>query len=448
MDTVSAKLSKFALGLKFEDLSEEVLHKAKQMLLDTLGCALGGYKGEPSQITSRVVTSMGGAPESTIIGSGVKIPCANAALANGVMVRYLDFNDVYPGTSHPSESIPTSLAVGEKQHITGKELITSIVIGYELNQRLGDAIKLQFRHVKQFDFIYGAFCSPIIAGKLLGLTEKQMVNAVGISGSQVALGGTRLGEHMLKAITYPLSAQNGIKAALLAKEGFTAGKNVIEVFHQASGGDLDELAKLAEGEEKLKILKAGIKPYASEYMMHPWIEAVLTLQKEHRIKPEDIEIIQVKTFKRGLHLARPDAYHPQTREKADHSGVYCMAIALIEGNLGPDQFARQQWTDPKVLELMAKIKCTEDPELTELYPAKVPVIVEIHTQKSDVFNKRLDVNKGHPNNPMSDEEIQAKFRNLASKLMDDQKIDRVIDSVYNIEAEKDACDLMQLLAAG
>ena len=139
MEAVSEALSKFAVRLNFEDLSREVVHKTKQIVLDTLGCALGGYLSEPNRITRSVLRDLGGKPESSIIGSGEKTSSPNAALANCVMVRYLDFNDVYfnMGSCHPSENIPTALAVGEREHSSGKEVLTAIVIGFEVQQRFG-----------------------------------------------------------------------------------------------------------------------------------------------------------------------------------------------------------------------------------------------------------------------------------------------------------------------
>ncbi len=454
MDTVAAKLARLALGLKFEDLSDEVLHKAKQMLLDTLGCALGGYLSEPSKITRSVVGAWGGTPESTIIGVGARVPCTNAALANGVMVRYLDYNDIYTGPfngGHPSETIPTALAVGEKQHVTGRDLITVVVLGFELGMRFGDAFSPQrvFDHTQ-----YGAFCSPLIAGRLIGLTEEQMINAVGISGSHnLALGKAirTTGQiTMMKAMGYAFAAQSGITAALLAKEGLTGQGNVIELFielfNEVSEGDAVRLDRLTEGDEKLKILKTGIKPYASEFMIHSPIEALFKLLKEHPLQPDDIEEIHVKIYKRAfLGVARPERWQPQTRESADHSLPYCLAIALLEGDVSPDQFAREKWKNPKVLELMARIKCSEDPELTRSFHTIVPAVLEIRTKKGDIYTSRVDVNRGHPKNPMTDEELQAKFRRLASKLMAERQIRQVIDAVYNIEAESDACNLMQLL---
>ncbi|MFC1987910.1 MmgE/PrpD family protein [Chloroflexota bacterium] len=450
MDTVAAKLARLALGLKFDDLSEEVLKKAKQMLLDTLGCALGGYLSEPSMITRSVVEAWGGVPEATIIGVGLRVPCNNAALANGVMVRYLDFNDVYPGRGHPSEILPTILAVGEKQHIDGRELITTVALGYEIVMRIADALPHPpGSQLRLYDpNTQGAFCAPLVAGRLLGLTEEQMIKAVGISGSHnlALIHAFRAGGQitMMKAMGYGFAAQSGIMAALMAREGLTGQGDVIEIYNEAAGGGAaDELARLADGEEKMKIMQTNIKQYAAEYMIHSPAEALLKVLKEHPLQPDDVKEISIKIFKRAISQVR--SYNPETREEADHNMQYCLAVAFMEGDLGPDQFTREQWKDPKVREFMTKIKLSEDPEFTKLYPEASPALVEILTTKGDVYSAKVDDTKGRPKTPMTDEEIQAKFRKLASTLMEEGQIRKIIDTVYNLEAEPDTCNLMSLL---
>jgi len=183
MTTVSQKLSKLAVGLKYDDLPQEVIDYTKRLVLDTLGCALGGYPSEPSKIVREVLSAMGGTPECTIIGSGTKTSCPNAALVNGLMTRYLDFNDTYMGLdySHPSENIATALAVGERQHTRGKQLITAIVLGYECHQRFADVFSLLKKGWHPVSA--SGYVAPVIAGKLLSLTEEEMTNAIGISGS-------------------------------------------------------------------------------------------------------------------------------------------------------------------------------------------------------------------------------------------------------------------------
>jgi 2-methylcitrate dehydratase len=443
MSTVSEALSKYVAAFKYNDLSDEVVRYSKQLLLDTLGVGLGGYLSEPSRIARSLVRELGGKPESTIIGSGEKTICSNAAFLNGVMVRYLDFGDVYRGLSscHPSENIPAALAVGERQHSTGKEVLVATVLGYEVLSRIIDAIPLKGWSPVSL----GGYVVPFIAGKLLGLSEKQMVNAVGMSGSTNHTFFGRGPLTMMKAMGYPLATQSGINAVLMAQKGFTGPGFIIEALNHTIGRDAD-LTPLLKGGEKLKILESSMKPYAAAGMMQAPLTMLFSLIKSHGIGAEDVEEINLKTYEFATHASQPSAYQPETRESADHSMPYCIAIALIEGELSPDQFRGDKWKDPKVLNLMSKLKVTEDPEMTKLYPSMVPGELEICTKKGERFKARVDYPKGDPHNPMTDADVEAKFRMLASKMMEEDQISQIIDRVSNIEKVQDIGDLMKLLA--
>ena len=450
MSTVSETLSKFAIGLKYSDLSDEVVRYSKHLLLDTLGVALGGYLSEPSRITRSFVRELGGKPESTIIGSSEKTTCSYAALVNGVMVRYLDFDASYSslGPCHPSENIPTALAVGERQHSTGKEVIVAIVLGYEFQVRFTDTIpfeRLGWHHVTT-----GGYITPLIAGKLLGLDEEEMVNAVGISGSTnhtLYLYGPGSGQiTMMKAMEYPLTSQNGINAALMAQKGLTGPSTIIETLNHTIAQDAD-LTPLLKGGENLRILNCAIKPYPASGPIQSALTALFKLVKQHGITFEDVEEMYLRTYENATaHAAHPEAYKPETRETADHSLPYCLAVGLKEGDLGPDQFRGEKWKDPKVLNLMARIKVTTDPELAKLYPSARPADLEIRTKKGERLKARVDHPKGNPCNPMTDEEVQAKFKKLASKLMEEDQICHIIETVNNIEKVDDIGELMDLLA--
>lgn len=453
MGTAAEALAKFAVHLKFADLSEEVVHKTKQMILDTLGCALGGYLSEPSRITRSVLRDLGGKLESTIIGSGEKTSSPNAALANCVMVRYLDFMDIYfnADTSHPSENIPTALSVGEREHASGKEILTAIVIGFEVQGRFSDTLpllNLGWHHVT-----HAGYVTPIVAGKLLKLNEEQMVHAIGISGSHnhALMGLIGVGEKghgqitMMKAIGYGFGSQSGITGALLAQKGFTGPNTIIESLNRVITNNMD-LTPIIKGSAKMRILDTCIKPFAAEFMTHTPLEALFTLVRKHGATADDVEEIHLRTHQlANFILAQPESYKPQTRETADHSLPYCLAVGLLEGDLGPEQFQREQWKDPKVIDLMSRIKITADPELDRLYPPARPADLEILTKKGERLRARVDYPKGDPHNPMTDAEVEAKFRRLARRLMGEGQIRRIIETVKNIEKVDDIGELMDLL---
>ena len=222
METASRALAKYVAALKYDHLSPEVVRYTKHLILDTLGVALGGYLSEPSRMTRGLARDLGGHPESTVIGSGDRTSCSLAAMANGVMVRYLDFMDIYfnVDTPHPSENIPAALAVAEREHRGGKDALLAAFIGFEVQGRFADWIpchKLGWHHVTM-----GGYTVPLVAGKLLGLSESELANAMGIGGCSNNTTDYVHGQiSMIKALGYPFGAQRGIEAALLAQKGFT-----------------------------------------------------------------------------------------------------------------------------------------------------------------------------------------------------------------------------------
>jgi 2-methylcitrate dehydratase len=445
-ERISRILSRYAATLKYEDLSPEVIRYGKHLLLDTIGVALGAYLSEPSRITRSVIRELGGRPEATIIGSGERTSASLAALANGTMVRYLDFMDVYFNLDgpHPSENIPVALAMAERQHSSGRDMFLGMFLGFELMGRFADTWstpRLGYHHVT-----LGGYITPIVAGKILGLTEDQMVNAMGLGGA-TSHTTSYLGDQvtMIKALGYAFTGQRGIEAALLAQKGMTGPENVLETFIRVARFTGD-LTPLTQGGDTPRILRTAIKPYAAEYMTHSPMEALFALMEEHRIAPENVASMNLATFRTAIGvLARPGAYKPQTRETADHSLPYCLAVGLYEGDLYPPQFAREQWNDPKIIDLMSRITITEDPAMTKLYPPARPAELEIRMKDGTSFRKRVDYPKGDPHNPMSDDEVKAKFRKLVRPLMSETQVKAIIDSVDNVERLVDTGQLMSLL---
>ena len=263
------------------------------------------------------------------------------------MVRCLDFNDVYHGITpcHPSENIPVALAVAERQHTPGKDLLTAIVLGYEIQCRFADTIpldRLGWLHVS-----LGGFVVPLVAGRLLGLNLEQMVNAVGIAGSTNHTFRSRGPRTMLKAMGFPLVAQSGIMAALLAREGLTGPRAIIETFNRQIAKDAD-LAPLVESGKDFRILHSSIKPNAAAGKIQPSLTVLFSLARQHGIKADEVAQIVVRTYALAAgDAAQPEAYQPQSREAADQSLPYCLAMALMEGALGPDQFREGRWKDPE-----------------------------------------------------------------------------------------------------
>lgn len=438
--TVARELAKFALGITYKDLTRGVIHEAKRAVLDTIGSAIGGYSGKASQIIQKLSKELGGPKESTIIGSGFKTSCLNAILANGVMVRYLDFNDTYlipVGNlvlgNHPSEIIPTTFALGERECLNGKKVINTIVVGYELSARFNDCAvtpnaKAPTIEAKGWNTdTRGAFIMPIVAGKLLGLNEEQMEHAIGISGSHNMILGIldATGEeyNMTKNLRFPRTAYGGVMAALMAQKGFTGPTRVIEgnkgFVQSVMAGDFNK-EKLTEPIGKLKILETMYKSVAADATTHGHVTATLQLVKEHDIKPEDVAEVRIKAGSRCVeHTGDPVKRYPKNKETADHSSYYLTAIAILDRRVGPDQYAPKKLNDPRVRELIDKVVLKADPSLDRFGRAG---ITEIRTKQGATYVQRVEYPKGDPRNPMTDQELEDKFRNMAEKYMTERQI--------------------------
>jgi 2-methylcitrate dehydratase len=459
---IARKLAREVINFGFRDLPTDVIHQTKRIMLDTLGCAIGGYDSEANRAIQELIRELKHPEESTIFGSGLRTSCLNAVLANGAMVRYLDYNDTafilqgetYRTGYHPSEVIPPILALAERQHLSGRDVITTIVLGYDLSVSFLEGVIGQGMERKGWNGdTRGAYIIPLIAGRILGLDEVQMENAVGISASCHAVLGildTPAEEYtMTKNIRFPTMAYGGILAAMLAKKGFTGPTTIIEghdgFIKTIMGGDYD-LSKIVPPKGKFAIRETCIKSVIADFSSHGHLAATLSLVKEHDIRPEDVAEVRITTSKRcAEHTGDPIKKYPKNKETADHSAYYLTAIAIIDRQIGPDQFLPEKFQNPKVRELIDKIVLKGDPDLDKARPAGISEIV---TKQGKQYQCRVDYPRGHARNPMTDEEIVEKFKSMACRYMSDEQIDQIIDVVFALDKLEDVGILNRLMVFG
>lgn len=448
MTTIAGHLANYAQGLLYSDLPETVVHEVKRRILDTLGCAVGAWDSEPVKIVKEMGRSISCKGGATILGSSEKTSPDVAAFVNGTMVRYLDFNDTYLSLepAHPSDNIPTGLALAECLGKNGRELILAIALAYEVQCRLCDAASLRMRgwdHVT-----YGAFSASLAAGKLMGLDEDAMVQALGLAATpNIALRQTRVGEiSMWKASAFANVARNAIFAAKLAGLGMTGPSPIFEggkgFMKQISGPFM--LAELGGvNGQPFKILESSVKYYPAEYHAQSAIEAALALR--HEVGPlNSIASIEVWTFEAAYSIigAEPEKWAPKSRETADHSLPYCVAAALIDGHVNLDTFSEERIFQKDITDLMKKISVHVDPELDKEYPGGIPNLLEIETKTGQLWGKKISFPKGHWKHPMTDQEVEAKFRMLAEGQLGKERADRILDIVWRIDTVKDIGELM------
>jgi 2-methylcitrate dehydratase len=460
--TVADHLAGYAQTLCYDDLPSAVVHEVKRRILDSLGCAFGAWNAAPCKIARQVAQSIRMPGGATIWGTTHKTMPDLATFANGAMVRYLDFNDTYLSKepAHPSDNIAAVLAAGDTTHASGKRVIQAIALAYEIHCRLCDAAALRPRgwdHVT-----YGAISSALGVAKTMKLSDEQTLQAVNLAGvANVALRQTRVGDlSMWKACAFSNAARNGMFAVLLARRGMTGPAPIFEGekgFMKLVSGPF-ELPKLggetlSDGQPvPFKILDTYIKHFPVEYHAQTAVEAALALRDEltkaeGQQAIENLVDVSIGSYDVAIEIIGrdPEKWQPATRETADHSFPYCVAAALLDGRVTMHSFSPKRLRDPALLGLMKKIRVLAQPEFVGRYPEAMPTRIIARTNGGRLYMQQVDLPLGHPGHPMSDREIEDKFRRLASRLLGRTRMERVITFLWKLEQEHDIGRLMPLL---
>ena len=453
--TITAEMAKWATALKFSDLSQDAVYQAKRFFLDSMGCALGGYGVHDVQIALEVLGEIAAPGPATIIGAGRRVDPVSASLANALMIRCMDYNDIYwkQDPSHPSDIFPAALACVERAKGDGRELILGFVLGHEFEQRFCEAAFPGIRERGWHHATLTAFVSPIVAGRALQLGWEKIQHAIGISASrQCTLGAVTAGKlTMMKNTVDPMATQSGVLAALLAEKGYTGPEHVVdgkEGLTHCFGPDW-KLNVLTDGlGQSWRITQCGMKFFPTEALTHAPISAVLDLVKKHDLKPEQMESVTIRSLARAADiLSDPSKYDPRSKETADHSLPYVIAAAIVDRQVTPVQFKPEKIMDPRIREQLHKVKVVADPEIEKVFPALQRVHVTIRTTGGKEFTEQLDFPKGDPRNPLSDKEIEEKFEALAGPVMSKDARRRAIEGIWRLEKQKSVTQLMKSFKA-
>ncbi len=450
---ITAEIAQFAAELQFDDLSIEAVYQAKRFLLDSIGCALGGFQQHDVKIALEVMQEIAAPGPCSVIGTGEQLDPVSASLLNALMIRSMDYNDIYwkQDPCHPSDIFPAAIAGAERMGTGGRELIVGLVLGHEFEMRLCEAAFPGIRERGWHHATLSAFVSPIVAGRMLHLSAEQIQQAIGISASaRVTLGAVTAGKlTMMKNTVDPLATQSGMFAALLAEKGYTGPEHVIDgkegLVH--CFGPEWKLNRLTDGlGEAWRITQCGMKAFPTEALTHTPISAVLAIVMSEDLKPEEIREIHVRTTARGADiLSDPSKYDPHTKETADHSLPYVIAAAVVDRQVTPLQFEMHKIMDPRIREQLHKIVVVGDAEIERVFPALQRVIVKITTVEGRSFEKQLDYPKGDPRNPLSDKEVQEKFDALSGAVLSKSAQQCIVDATWNLERFANVTEYMQLL---
>jgi len=444
------RLADYALSVGYKDLDEVVRLEAKKRIIDSLGCALGAFRESPVKIARSVVESTHSGGSSTILGRNTRTSPDMATFVNGLMIRYFDYNDTYLSKepAHPSDNISACLAVCEQQSSGGRDLLTAIAVAYEVQCRLCDAADI--RHRGWDHVCYGLVSSALAAGKLMGLTGRKMTHAVNISlNAHIAMRQVRAGElSEWKGASFANAARNAVFSAMLAGNGMTGPSPIFEgemgFFKQVSGPFELDVAQFGGREGSFKLAETYIKYFPAEYHAQSAIWAALEARKKVG-DMVDVVAVEVDTHEAGYTILSKDKekWAPSTKETADHSLPYMVGAALLHGKVDNATYSAKSLADPKTLAFLKRIKVREDMELTAMYPEHIANRVTLRLRDGRTVTVQVDDPKGHPNNPMSKEEVEMKFRRLAAKGLSESRVKKILDYVWSIE-KHDVAPLLEM----
>ncbi|MEE3001355.1 MAG: MmgE/PrpD family protein [Planctomycetota bacterium] len=459
-DFISWALAKWASNLKYEDLSHDAIQCAKLYLFDSFGCALGGSQQHDVEMFLDHARQMGGADTCTVFGSGFRTDPVTAAMLNALCIRAMDYNDIYwkADPAHPSDIIPAALSICEMNGLSGRDLILGTCIGHEIEMRLAEFGDPGVREYGWHHATITCIASPIVAGRMLGLPADQIQQAIGISASpSMCLGAVTAGKLTnMKNTVDPMATRCGVEAAMLAARGYSGPEHVIDgkeglvhCFEKFGGSfNLEMLTNdLPTGSsDHWKILDCGMKSFPIEALSHAPLTAMMKIVKAHDLDPDQIDEIKVEVIARAADiLGDPAKYRPTSKETADHSLPYSLAVGLVDGMVTPLQFKQERIDDPGLHPVMDKIKVVPNDEFEALFPEFQPSQVTITLADGTSHTERVDVPKGDPRDPMTEEEIAVKFNALGTSVVGESTCNELRSLIMGMENEDTLDRLFQMM---
>jgi 2-methylcitrate dehydratase len=438
------QLAEFVSCAQFDSLSDEAREQLKLRVLDSLGCALGALDAEPLAAIREHTQELGGAELVTLIGGGKSAP-DRVAFFNGALVRYLDFNDSFLSkgeTCHPSDNLSPVLAAAEYAEADGPTLLTALAVAYQVQIRLSERAPVRakgFDHTTQ-----GSYAVAAGVSRALGLDPKQTANAIAIAGTSLnALRVTRTGSlSHWKGLAYPATAFGATHAAFLAKRGITGPREVFE----GNKGFIDAIAGEFEldwqSEDLEAVTRTILKKFNAEIHSQSAIEALLELREENGFEADEVERIELDTFQVAYDIIgggeEGSKHAVSTKEEADHSLPYLLAVALLDGQVLPDQYRRERIASEDVQELLKRVEIKPDDELSERFPEEHSARIRVRLRDGRELNREQHDYEGFNTRPMSWDTVAAKFDDLAP---DHDRIKEAVADLENLQTR----ELTQLL---
>jgi len=449
---LAERLALYAHGLRYDDLDPATIERVKVHVIDTIGCGIGALDERPVRICRELALSAAG--PATVIGTDRGTSADLAAFANGAAMRYLDFNDTYVGriSVHPSDNIAACLAVAEAERAGARELIAAIVIAYEVNCRLADALDIGTR-----GWDPPVLCLPAVAlaaGRLMRLDPQQLTHAVSLAlNDHIPMGQTRVGALSdWKGIAVAEAGRNAVFAAMLARAGLTGPAPVFEgrsgFFRQASGPADIDVAGFGRPGMQFRIHQCSLKAYPAVIYTQTAIVAAIEVAREAG-SLDRIAAIEIATTQRGYERtgSEPEKWSPTTRETADHSLPYITARAMFDGDVSNESFAPQRFRDPGVLAFMQKIKVSEDPALTARGGGAVPTRITATLSDGQRIVREVDHAPGFAARPMTRADVNRKFHGNVGRRWPQAHADAVLQSLWTLDTAQSWPSVLRQLAS-
>ena len=449
--TESQQLAAFVEAATLDGASPEAVEQLKIRVLDTVGVAIGALDAEPIIAIRELLEDLGGTEQATLIGGGKTTP-ERAAFFNSALSRYLDFMDAYLAkgeTNHPSDNFGAVLAAAESVGASGKQLLTAFAVAYQVHTRLSDVAPVRakgFDHTTQ-----GAFAAGASAAKALGLPSEQIANALAIAGTaNVALRVTRTGNlSHWKGLAYPHVSKEGTWAALLASRGITGPEEVFE----GNKGFKDSVSGPFEidwSKEDLESVKRTIiKKHNAEIHSQSALDAALDIRAQEGFKTEDIEKIRLTTFNVAYSIIgggeEGDKQLIRTKEEADHSLPWMLAVVLLDGQLNPEQYEPSRIVADDVQALMKKVEITPSDEFSDRFPDHMPADLEVTLNDGSVFTASQDSYLGFHDNPLDWENARKKFDALVTPFTGEELREEIATIIHELDTRQ-VSDLTAALA--
>ena len=456
-DPIVERLASYANSLEYPDLPSEVVHQVKRLVIDSIGCGLGASDAAPVRAARDLAIEARGSSPATLLGTTATTTPEMAAFVNGVMVRYLDFNDSYNGkdVAHPSDNIPAVLAAAEAHGASGRQLIAAVALAYEVQAAWVDSFQLASGGVWD-QAAYAAVSAPLGAGKVIGLTLEQLAEALRISVvSSMTLGEARRGtiSHW-KAAAVPNAGRNGVFAAMLARRGMTGPPEVFSGSHGFFAGvtaapvELAPLAREDGNDRAFRLMESRFKRFPAGFFSQTAIEGAIEARAVLGIADaDDVDHVEIRTFESGKRVMAgdPTRWRPETRETADHSLPFVVACALRFGTLEPAHFEDDVLRDPVLLDLMQRIEVVRDPECDAAWPEAILNILTVRTSDGRQHTVAVPYYTGHFKRPMSDTDVEDKFRGLTAGLLEEPRQQTALDRLWRLDEETDLGRVMASL---